>query len=179
MNVELPYILGHENAGWVEAVGDGVTTIKPGDAVIVHPVITCGLCQACRAGEDMHCVNLAFPGITQNGGFAEYLHTGERAIIKLPEGLEPKAIAPYADAGITAYRAAQARGQAAHAGHPLRDHRRGGAGPHRGPGAARALRDGDHRGRPLGRRPSSSSGRSAPTTWSTPPRRTPWRRSRS
>ncbi len=107
VEVELPYILGHENAGWVEDVGPGVTTIKPGDAVIVHPVITCGLCRACRAGEDMHCVDLQFPGITQNGGFAEYLRTGERAVIKLPEGLEPRAIAPYADAGITAYRAAK------------------------------------------------------------------------
>jgi NAD+-dependent secondary alcohol dehydrogenase Adh1 len=107
VDVELPYILGHENAGWVEDVGPGVTAVKPGDAVIVHPVITCGLCQACRAGEDMHCVNLAFPGITQNGGFAEYLRTGERAVIPLPEGLEPKAIAPYADAGITAYRVAK------------------------------------------------------------------------
>jgi NAD+-dependent secondary alcohol dehydrogenase Adh1 len=107
VDVELPYILGHENAGWVEDVGPGVKSIKPGDAVIVHPVITCGLCRACRAGEDMHCIDLQFPGITQNGGFAEYLRTGERAIIKLPEGLEPKAIAPYADAGITAYRAAK------------------------------------------------------------------------
>ena len=107
VNVELPYILGHENAGWVEDVGPGVRSVKPGDAVIVHPVITCGLCQACRAGEDMHCIDLAFPGITQNGGFAEYLLTGERAVIPLPEGLEPKAIAPYADAGITAYRAAR------------------------------------------------------------------------
>jgi NAD+-dependent secondary alcohol dehydrogenase Adh1 len=107
VDVELPYVLGHENAGWVEAVGDGVRSIRPGDAVIVHPVITCGLCRACRAGEDMHCVDLQFPGITQNGGFAEYLRTGERAIIPLPEGLEPKQIAPYADAGITAYRAAK------------------------------------------------------------------------
>ncbi len=107
VEVELPYILGHENAGWVEDVGPGVKSIKHGDAVIVHPVITCGLCRACRAGEDMHCIDLQFPGITQNGGFAEYLRTGERAIIKLPEGLEPKAIAPYADAGITAYRAAK------------------------------------------------------------------------
>lgn len=107
VDVELPYILGHENAGWVEDVGPGVRSVKPGDAVIVHPVITCGLCHACRAGEDMHCIDLAFPGITQNGGFAEYLRTGERAVIPLPEGLEPKAIAPYADAGITAYRAAK------------------------------------------------------------------------
>ena len=81
--------------------------MKPGDAVIVHPVVTCGLCRACRAGEDMHCVDLSFPGITTNGGFAEYLLTGERAIIKLPDGLEPRAIAPYADAGITAYRVAR------------------------------------------------------------------------
>jgi NAD+-dependent secondary alcohol dehydrogenase Adh1 len=110
VDVELPYILGHENAGWVEDVGPGVRSVKPGDAVIVHPVITCGLCQACRAGEDMHCIDLAFPGITQNGGFAEYLRTGERAVIPLPEGLEPKAIAPYADAGITAYRVAKRAG---------------------------------------------------------------------
>jgi NAD+-dependent secondary alcohol dehydrogenase Adh1 len=107
VDTELPYILGHENAGWVEDVGSAVKTVKPGDAVIVHPVITCGLCLACRAGEDMHCPNLQFPGITQNGGFAEYLRTGERACIKLPEGLAPKAIAPYADAGITAYRVAK------------------------------------------------------------------------
>jgi NAD+-dependent secondary alcohol dehydrogenase Adh1 len=107
VDVELPYILGHENAGWVEDVGSSVKSVKPGDAVIVHPVVTCGLCRACRAGEDMHCVDLSFPGITTNGGFAEYLLTGERAIIKLPDGLEPKAIAPYADAGITAYRVAR------------------------------------------------------------------------
>ena len=73
VDVELPYILGHENAGWVEAVGDGVTTVKPGDAVIVHPVITCGLCQACRAGEDMHCIALAFPG-----------HHAERRVRRVP-----------------------------------------------------------------------------------------------
>ncbi len=103
----LPYILGHENAGWVEDVGKSVRSVKPGDAVIVHPVITCGLCLACRAGEDMHCIDLQFPGITQDGGFAEYLLTGERACIKLPDGLAPKAIAPYADAGITAYRVAK------------------------------------------------------------------------
>ncbi len=39
----LPYILGHENAGWVEDVGSGVTSVKPGDAVICHPLRTCGV----------------------------------------------------------------------------------------------------------------------------------------
>ena len=104
VDIELPYTLGHENAGWVEEVGNTVTTVKPGDPVIVHPVVTDGTCRACRRGEDMYCENLAFPGITRNGGFAEYLLTSERALIKLPKGVEPRDIAPHADAGITAYR---------------------------------------------------------------------------
>ena len=47
--VTLPRVLGHENAGWVEAVGDGVTTVAPGDPVILYPPYSCGLCVACRA----------------------------------------------------------------------------------------------------------------------------------
>lgn len=103
----LPYILGHENAGWVHAVGDHVRTVTLGDPVLVHPLITDGVCAACRRGEDMHCATGRFPGITQDGGFAEYLLTKERALLKLPPGLEPKDVAPYADAGLTAYRAAR------------------------------------------------------------------------
>src|SRR3712207_6709440 len=49
----LPYTLGHENAGWVEEVGSAVTNVSVGDTVIVHPLMTCGLCRACRAGDDM------------------------------------------------------------------------------------------------------------------------------
>ncbi|WP_433477783.1 alcohol dehydrogenase catalytic domain-containing protein [Spirillospora sp. CA-142024] len=48
--VELPYTIGHENAGWVHAVGSAVTNVAEGDKVIVHPLITCGLCRACRSG---------------------------------------------------------------------------------------------------------------------------------
>jgi NAD+-dependent secondary alcohol dehydrogenase Adh1 len=107
VDVELPYTLGHENAGWVEEVGSDVTTVAPGDAVVVHPLVTCGVCAGCRRGEDMYCTNSAFPGLTTNGGFAEYLKTSERSCIKLEGGLEPKDVAPYADAGITAYRAAK------------------------------------------------------------------------
>ena len=53
VDVQLPYILGHENAGWVEEVGDAVESVKVGDAVIVHPLVACGYCAACRMGEDM------------------------------------------------------------------------------------------------------------------------------
>jgi NAD+-dependent secondary alcohol dehydrogenase Adh1 len=107
VDVKLPYTLGHENAGWVEAVGDAVTSVRPGDAVIVHPLITDGVCSACRRGEDMYCENGVFPGINANGGFADYLLTGERALIKLADGVDPIDVAPYADAGITAFRAAK------------------------------------------------------------------------
>jgi len=107
VNVQLPYILGHENAGWVEEVGPGVRRFKKGDPVIVHPLITDGVCIACRKGNDMHCENGVFPGITRDGGFAEYLLVKERNLVRLPDGIEPKEIAPHADAGLTAYHAAK------------------------------------------------------------------------
>ncbi len=103
--VTLPYTLGHENAGWVEAVGSAVSNVAPGDTVILHPLITCGLCRACRAGDDMHCDNGAFPGISQDGGMAEYLLTGARACVKLDPSLQPADVAALADAGLTAYHA--------------------------------------------------------------------------
>jgi NAD+-dependent secondary alcohol dehydrogenase Adh1 len=105
VGVELPYTLGHENAGWVEEVGSAVTNVEVGDAVVLHPFITCGLCRPCRAGDDMHCVAGVFPGIDADGGFAELLKTNARAVVKLPEGVEPKDVAAHADAGLTAYHA--------------------------------------------------------------------------
>lgn len=107
VEVELPYILGHENAGWVEAVGPAVTGFKVGDPVICHPLVTSGHCLACRRGDDMHADGSSFPGINADGGYAEYLRTTQRALIKLPSTLAPKDVAPYTDAGLTAYRAAK------------------------------------------------------------------------
>ena len=103
-NALLPFIMGHENAGWIEAVGRDVENLKVGDPVIVHPKITGGTCLACRRGHDMHGVG-KFPGLDSNGGYAEYLGTSERNVVALPKTLAPKDVAPYADAGLTAYRA--------------------------------------------------------------------------
>src|SRR5215210_8080302 len=103
--VELPYTLGHESAGWVHEVGSAVTNVEVGDAVVVHPLITCGLCRACRAGDDMHCVEGVFPGLFVDGGHADFLKTHARSVIKLPDGVQPKDIAAHADAGLTAYHA--------------------------------------------------------------------------
>src|SRR3989475_6576705 len=105
--VALPYTLGHENAGWVHAVGSAVESVAVGDPVILHPLATCGLCRACRAGDDMHCSNSSFPGISADGGFAELLKTGVRSMVKLDPTLEPKDVAALADAGLTAYHAAK------------------------------------------------------------------------
>ena len=103
--VELPYVIGHENAGWVREVGSAVTNVRPGDAVILHPLVTCGLCRPCRSGDDVHCENSKFPGIDTDGGMAELLLTNARAVVKLADGLEPAAVAALADAGLTAYHA--------------------------------------------------------------------------
>ena len=81
--VALPYTIGHENAGWVHAVGDAVTNVAVGDKVILHPLITCGLCRACRFGDDVHCQNSKFPGIDVNGGYAEYLRTTARSVVRI------------------------------------------------------------------------------------------------
>ena len=103
--VPLPYVIGHENAGWVREVGSAVTNVAPGDAVILHPFVTCGLCRPCRSGDDVHCENSKFPGIDTDGGMAELLLTNARSVVKLADGLEPAAVAALADAGLTAYHA--------------------------------------------------------------------------
>jgi NAD+-dependent secondary alcohol dehydrogenase Adh1 len=105
-NPDLPYVIGHENAGWVHEVGEGVTNVAVGDTVILHPQPSCGLCTACRAGRDMQCENAFFPGLSNNdGGMAEYLRTTARACVKLDPSTNPADVAALADAGITAYHA--------------------------------------------------------------------------
>jgi NAD+-dependent secondary alcohol dehydrogenase Adh1 len=103
--VSLPRVLGHENAGWVEEVGAGVTTVAKGDAVLVFPPHSYGLCVPCRRGVDMLCIHHEFTGLTVDGGFADYVLVPERSLLALPAGIEPAAVAPHADAGLTAYHA--------------------------------------------------------------------------
>jgi NAD+-dependent secondary alcohol dehydrogenase Adh1 len=106
-NVKLPYVMGHENAGWVEQVGKSVENFKRGDPVICHPLISNCHALGARRGEDMHNEGSEFPGIDTNGGYAELLRTGESSLIKLPQTLAPKDVAPHADAGLTAYHVAK------------------------------------------------------------------------
>jgi len=114
---QLPYVIGHENAGWVHEVGEGVTNVSVGDTVILHPQPSCGLCLACRRGDDMHCENAFFPGLSNHdGGMAEYLRTTARACVKLDPSTNPADVAALADAGITAYHAVRKAAPLLHPG---------------------------------------------------------------
>jgi NAD+-dependent secondary alcohol dehydrogenase Adh1 len=114
---QLPYVIGHENAGWVHEVGDGVSNVAVGDTVILHPQPSCGLCLACRRGDDMHCENAFFPGLSNHdGGMAEYLRTTARACVKLDPSTNPADVAALADAGITAYHAVRKAAPLLHPG---------------------------------------------------------------
>ena len=145
--VSLPYTIGHENAGWVHAVGSAVTNVSEGDKVIVHPLITCGLCRACRSGDDVHCEASQFPGIDTHGGYAEYLRTSARSVVTIDDSLEPADVAALADAGLTAYHAAAKAARRLTAARPRRGDRRRRPRPHRHPGAQGAdVRRADRRG---------------------------------
>src|SRR5690606_6944671 len=114
--VVLPYVLGHENAGWVREVGSAVEHVQPGDTVILHPLATCGFCRACRAGDDVHCDRSAFPGIDSDGGMAELLRTSARSVVRLEPGTQPADVAALADAGLTAYHAVKKAAPLLHPG---------------------------------------------------------------
>jgi L-iditol 2-dehydrogenase len=73
--VSYPFIPGHECAGVVEEVGRAVTRVKPGDAVVVEPAVSCGTCDQCRTGRPHTCRKLLFLGHygELTGGMAEYV----------------------------------------------------------------------------------------------------------
>ncbi|UXY22786.1 NAD(P)-dependent alcohol dehydrogenase [Streptomyces cynarae] len=104
-----PFTLGHENAGWVERLGPGVTGFAPGDPVIVYGAWGCGGCANCREGRENYCQKRAGegPGLGggHDGGMAEYLLVpAARYLIPLGT-LDPRQAAPLSDAGLTSYHA--------------------------------------------------------------------------
>jgi alcohol dehydrogenase, propanol-preferring len=108
-----PFTLGHENAGWVEALGAGVRSLSPGDPVAVAGAWGCGHCRACRQGREMLCENLDEVGcwgggLGRDGGIAEYLLVPAARLL-LPLGdLDPRSAGPLTDAALTPYHAVKA-----------------------------------------------------------------------
>jgi alcohol dehydrogenase, propanol-preferring len=107
-STRLPFTLGHENAGWVETLGPGVTGFAPGDPVIVYGPWGCGLCANCREGRENYCEKTGGLGGGlggHDGGMAEYLLVpASRFLIPLGT-LDPREAAPLSDAGLTSYHA--------------------------------------------------------------------------
>lgn len=102
----LPLTLGHENAGWVEALGPGVTGWQRGDAVAIYGIIGCGKCFACLRGRDNECrvVPLGGVGLSRDGGMADYVVVPEKQLLPIGD-LDVTQAAPLTDAGLTPYHA--------------------------------------------------------------------------
>lgn len=104
------FTLGHENAGYVEAVGSGVTDLKEGDHVVVHHMQVCGFCDYCLHGHEQSCNSFArgaIPltrGVGIDGGLARFLVVPRREVFPIGT-LDPVEVAPLTDAGVTSYRA--------------------------------------------------------------------------
>lgn len=91
-----PRVIGHEFAGVVEAVGDGVTHVVPGDHVVIDPVIACGRCYACRVGRPNVCARLEVLGVHRDGGFRDRIAVPAANALKLSSAL-PLGIAALAE----------------------------------------------------------------------------------
>jgi propanol-preferring alcohol dehydrogenase len=110
MNFDLPFTLGHENAGWIEALGAGIKGLEVGEAVAVYGPWGCGRCRACRRSAENYCEHQAElgafgGGLGLDGGMAEYMLVPDARLL-LPLGdLDPRDAAPLSDAALTPYHA--------------------------------------------------------------------------
>lgn len=113
--LQYPRVPGHEIAGIVDTLGEGVTTWRKGQRVGIgwhggH----CSVCDACRRGDFVNCANLRIPGFTHDGGYAEYVVNPIGGLASIPDDLQSADAAPLLCAGITTYNALRHSG--AHGG---------------------------------------------------------------
>jgi propanol-preferring alcohol dehydrogenase len=105
-----PFTLGHENAGWVAARGQGVTGFKDGDPVAVYGPWGCGHCHACQLSMENYCENWAQVegfggGLGLDGGMADYMLVPSARLLVPLGRLSPAKAAPLSDAALTPYHA--------------------------------------------------------------------------
>jgi alcohol dehydrogenase/propanol-preferring alcohol dehydrogenase len=104
--VTYPAVPGHEIAGVIAALGEGVRGWEVGQRVGVGWFGgNCGYCRTCRHGEPMFCVNMGIPGITEDGGYADYVVVRSNAMALIPDELAAEDAAPLLCAGLTTYNA--------------------------------------------------------------------------
>ncbi|MCH2126045.1 MAG: zinc-binding dehydrogenase [Pirellulaceae bacterium] len=104
---ELPFIMGHEPAGVVHAVGSAVTDFQVGDRVVTYNFFVCGKCTVCRSNREQLCPHMTgVLGVKgKAGGYAEYLNVPARQVLPVPASLNFNDAAVLCDAGITAFHA--------------------------------------------------------------------------
>jgi alcohol dehydrogenase, propanol-preferring len=105
-----PFTIGHENAGWVDAVGAGVHGLEVGTPVAVYGPWGCGWCRRCRAGSENYCerqaeIGVAGGGLGADGGMARLMRVPSARHVVPLQGLSPVEAAPLTDAGLTPYHA--------------------------------------------------------------------------
>jgi NADPH:quinone reductase-like Zn-dependent oxidoreductase len=105
----LPLTPGSDVSGTVEALGVGVTGLAPGDRVVLHPVVSCGLCRECRSGNESVCRDLGILGETRDGGCAEQIVVPRANVLPVPEGLDFEAAAAIPLVFLTAWHMLVAR----------------------------------------------------------------------
>lgn len=103
--VKFPVTPGHEIVGTVSEIGGAVQGISVGDNVLVYPWIGCGICSACRVGNDNICDTPRSLGVFQNGGYAEYVLVPHFKFLAKIDGLDMDAATSLACSGLTAYTA--------------------------------------------------------------------------
>ena len=105
-----PFTLGHENAGWIAQLGEGVTGFKEGDAVAVYGPWGCGRCHSCQLSMENYCENWASlgtfgGGLGSDGGMAEHMLVPAARLLVALGDLSPAQAAPLSDAALTPYHA--------------------------------------------------------------------------
>lgn len=106
----LPITLGHEPAGVIESVGEGVVDWAPGDRVALHLGRGCGTCRACVSGHAMSCASIRAPGLHIDGAFAEAIRVPSDCLVKVPVGVSLEAAAIATDCVASPYHALTCRG---------------------------------------------------------------------
>jgi 2-desacetyl-2-hydroxyethyl bacteriochlorophyllide A dehydrogenase len=91
--IDLPVSPGHEVAGWIDSVGDGVEGYEVGDAVLLEPNLVCGECAYCRSGRYNLCEHLAVVGCQTAGALADAFVVPARRLHRVPEGMDMTAAA--------------------------------------------------------------------------------------
>jgi propanol-preferring alcohol dehydrogenase len=106
-----PFTLGHENSGWIDAIGAGVRGIELGQPVLVYGAWGCGRCRRCREGAENYCerqqeLGVFGGGLGLDGGMAtKMLVPSARHVVPLGDAIDPVDAAPLADAALTPYHA--------------------------------------------------------------------------